>query len=153
MIQDPRTPLSVSNIRVMTDAIWIAIRQLGERIGVLEGHLKASKTWRSPTPEELTIPAFNAIWDVIKTWDINVPSEYRGYSGATGNHVCAILDTLKMRGLLRVIALKPHPGVDISSPHPASLQDIAAAPIEQAECSPAASESQTQSQQSPSRES
>lgn len=33
---------------------------------------------------------WNAIWNEIKTWDINVPTEYGGYSGATGNHVTAI---------------------------------------------------------------
>ncbi len=153
MTQDPRPPLYIStDIRGMTDAIWIAIRQLGERIGALEG-LQLKKNWRSPTPEEITTPAFNAIWDVIKTWDINVPSEYRGYSGATGNHVCAILDTLKMRGLLRVIALKPHPGVDISSPHPPAPRDIGAEQTWPAVHSPSDAEYQTPLPPSTSRES
>jgi len=31
-----------------------------------------------------------AIWREIKDWDINVPSQYVGYTGATGNHVSAI---------------------------------------------------------------
>jgi hypothetical protein len=35
-------------------------------------------------------PVWNAIWDEIKDWDINVPSEYCGYMGTTGNHVTAI---------------------------------------------------------------
>ncbi len=51
--------------------------------------------YRDPTPEELKSPLFNAIWQEIKSWDINVPSEYSGYSGATGNHVCAILDAVR----------------------------------------------------------
>lgn len=51
--------------------------------------------WRDPLPEELETPEFNAVWDVIKTWDINVPEAYNGYCGATGNHVVAILDALK----------------------------------------------------------
>jgi hypothetical protein len=42
-------------------------------------------------------PRFNAIWGVIKTWDINVPQVYGGYCGATGNHVRAILDALDGR--------------------------------------------------------
>lgn len=50
----------------------------------------------NPTQEDLESKEFNAIWDVIKSWDINVP-EYDGhfYSGATGSHVKLILDALK----------------------------------------------------------
>lgn len=35
-------------------------------------------------------PVWEAIWQEIRTWDINVPEEYTGYSGATGNHTTAI---------------------------------------------------------------
>lgn len=56
--------------------------------------------WPDPTPEMLNTPEFNAIWDCIKRWDINAPSVHRGYCGATGNHVRAILDALRSR---------PHP--------------------------------------------
>ena len=52
--------------------------------------------YRDPLPRELVLPVFNAIWSVIKSWDINVPSEYKGYCGASGNHVAAILDALKL---------------------------------------------------------
>jgi hypothetical protein len=48
--------------------------------------------YRDPKPKELTSPLFESIWQAIKSWDINVPEEYSGYTGATGNHVCAILD-------------------------------------------------------------
>jgi hypothetical protein len=51
--------------------------------------------YRDPTPEELQDPLFNRIWQTIKTWDINVPAEYNGYCGASGNHVCAILDAVR----------------------------------------------------------
>ena len=51
--------------------------------------------WPDPTPAMLDTPEFNAIWECIKYWDINVPGVYRGYCGATGNHVRAILDALK----------------------------------------------------------
>jgi hypothetical protein len=51
--------------------------------------------WPDPTPEMLASPKFNAIWNVIKSWDINVPEVYAGYCGATGNHVRAILDALE----------------------------------------------------------
>lgn len=50
--------------------------------------------WPDPTPEMLTSPEFEAIWQCIKRWDINVPQVYAGYCGATGNHVRAILDAL-----------------------------------------------------------
>src|SRR5882672_4090104 len=52
-------------------------------------------SWPDPTPEMLNTPEFNAVWERIKSWDINVPDVYSGYCGATGNHVRAILDALK----------------------------------------------------------
>lgn len=51
--------------------------------------------WPSPTLEMTHDPEFNKIWNVIKTWDINVPEIYQGYCGATGNHARAILDALR----------------------------------------------------------
>ena len=54
------------------------------------------KEWLDPTPEMLESEEFNAIWQVIKTWDINVPEVYEGYCGANGNHVRAILDGLNL---------------------------------------------------------
>ena len=56
--------------------------------------------YRDPKPEELKAPEFNVVWDCIKSWDINVPQEYEGYCGATGNHVCAILDAIKEEFIL-----------------------------------------------------
>lgn len=51
--------------------------------------------WPDPTPGMLAgNPQFEAIWECIKQWDINVPGAYGGYCGATGNHVRAILDAL-----------------------------------------------------------
>jgi len=50
--------------------------------------------WPDPSPEDLETPEFEVIWQVIKTWDINVPEAYKGYCGANGNHVKAILDAL-----------------------------------------------------------
>jgi len=54
----------------------------------------AKNPWPDPTPEMLKSPQFEAIWQCIKRWDINVPEVYTGYMGATGNHVRAILDAL-----------------------------------------------------------
>jgi hypothetical protein len=51
--------------------------------------------WPDPTPEMQASPEFEKVWQCIKRWDINVPGAYVGYSGATGNHVRAILDALK----------------------------------------------------------
>lgn len=50
-----------------------------------------------PNPTKNTIDndiAFNVIWNLIKTWDINVPEYYEGYCGANGSHVQLILDEL-----------------------------------------------------------
>lgn len=49
-----------------------------------------SGNYQDPTPEMLADPLWNAIWEEIKHWDVNVPSEYAGYCGATGNHATAI---------------------------------------------------------------
>lgn len=54
--------------------------------------------WQDPTEEMLNDPLFNAIWNTIKSWDINVPEEYEGYCGATGNHARAIFDAIKKNG-------------------------------------------------------
>lgn len=51
-------------------------------------------TWNGPSDEMLATPEFEAVWQCIKSWDINVPEAYGGYCGATGNHVKAILDAL-----------------------------------------------------------
>src|SRR5579884_2238310 len=51
---------------------------------------KEESHYQDPTDEMLDNPLWNAIWAEIKTWDINVPSQYAGYCGATGNHVTAI---------------------------------------------------------------
>lgn len=49
----------------------------------------------SPTEAELASPQFGAIWELIKSWDVNVPSHYEGYCGANGSHVKMILDALR----------------------------------------------------------
>lgn len=51
-------------------------------------------SWPDPSPEDLNSSEFETIWQIIKTWDINVPEAYNGYCGASGNHVKAILDAL-----------------------------------------------------------
>ena len=61
--------------------------------------------WPDPTAEELETPEFNAIWETIKGWDIatGLDKDNEGndlYSGATGNHVVAILNSLRKTGLL-----------------------------------------------------
>jgi hypothetical protein len=47
-----------------------------------------------PTDEMLASPQFEAIWSVIKSWDVNVPEAYSGYCGANGSHVAMILRAL-----------------------------------------------------------
>ena len=69
---------------------------------VIEGSYKVhsirhvdAEYWPDPTAEDLEDPRFEAIWNVIKNWDINVPTQYDGYCGASGNHVVAILNAVK----------------------------------------------------------
>ncbi len=59
-----------------------------------------NKKFRDPLPEEIDTPEFNAVWDCIRRWDIGLPWDIHKsggqlYSGATGNHVVAILDALR----------------------------------------------------------
>lgn len=51
----------------------------------------------NPTPEQMESPEFNAIWQTIKSWDVNVPEFYDGYCGANGSHVVLILNALEGR--------------------------------------------------------
>lgn len=53
------------------------------------------KNMPSPTKEEMESEEFNALWDIIKTWDINFPEYYSGYCGGNGSHVKVLLDALK----------------------------------------------------------
>lgn len=61
---------------------------------ILVGDEARTIPWPDPTSEMLNDPQFNAIWNAIKSWDVNVPGAYHGYCGATGNHARAILDAL-----------------------------------------------------------
>lgn len=56
---------------------------------------KPDKDMPSPSKEEQNSPEFNAIWNIIKTWDINVPEFYSGYTEGNGSHVKLLLDALK----------------------------------------------------------
>ena len=60
----------------------------------VENPLPAKPPMPNPTEEDLNSPAFEAIWNVIKTWDVNVPEYYVGYCGANGSHVMLILNAL-----------------------------------------------------------
>ena len=68
--------------------------RMGKAI-IQDDNVVPNPDWPDPTPEMLQTPEFNAVWNCIKRWDINVPDAYNGYMGATGNHVRAILDALK----------------------------------------------------------
>jgi hypothetical protein len=63
----------------------------------MDNDTKQRSDWPSPTPAELQDPRFQAIWDVIRRWDVNVPGVYAGYMGATGNHAAAILHSLQRK--------------------------------------------------------
>jgi hypothetical protein len=48
----------------------------------------------NPTPQMHLNPIWNAIWDVIKTWDVSIPGHYDGYMGANGSHATMIFNAL-----------------------------------------------------------
>jgi hypothetical protein len=59
------------------------------------GKGKGIRIMPGPTADDLLDPEFNAIWEVIKSWDVNVPDAYDGYCGANGSHVMIILNALR----------------------------------------------------------
>lgn len=48
----------------------------------------------NPTVADMSSFLFNAIWNVIKSWDVNAPKYYDGYCGANGSHVKLIMDSI-----------------------------------------------------------
>lgn len=60
---------------------------------------RGMKEMPNPTPEQLHDPLFTAIWEVIKSWDIDVPEYYAGYCGANGSHVMLLYNALKQPGI------------------------------------------------------
>ena len=49
----------------------------------------------NPTPAMLANdPIWDAIYETIKDWDVNVPEYYNGYCGATGSHATLIYDAI-----------------------------------------------------------
>jgi hypothetical protein len=57
--------------------------------------LPAKPPMPNPTERDLQNSTFEAIWQVIKTWEVNVPEYYVGYCGANGSHVKLILDAIR----------------------------------------------------------
>ena len=66
------------------------------------------KPMPNPTEEDLKDPVFEAIWQTIKSWDINVPEFYDGYCGANGSHAKLILDAIRARVIAEIV-LKEKP--------------------------------------------
>lgn len=70
-----------------------------EAVPAIDHNEMPRRAWPCPTPEMLEDPAFNAIWNEVKHWDIQVDGVYNGYTHGEGNHVRAILDVLTDAGL------------------------------------------------------
>jgi DNA-directed RNA polymerase subunit RPC12/RpoP len=68
-----------------------------------------SGNYSDPTPEMLADPLWNAVWEEIKHWDINVPSRYNGYMNATGNHATAIFKAIKAGAVMSDQPASPAP--------------------------------------------
>ena len=65
----------------------------------------ARTTLRDPLSYELDLPEFNAVWNVIKNWDIGRPTAIMKnggqlYSHGTGTDVATILDALRGAGII-----------------------------------------------------
>jgi hypothetical protein len=82
--------------------VWAPIRSFLVKALGLRMEPNTQSHYQDPTPEMLKDPLWLAIWDEIKTWDINVPTEYAGYCGATGNHVTAIFLAMRERAVAEV---------------------------------------------------
>lgn len=70
--------------------------------------------WPDPTDTQLANPIYDPLWEVIKTWDIAVPGAYEGTTGATSNHVAALLNGLP-DDLVRLRDVPQAPAADDAS--------------------------------------
>ena len=105
LIEGPRGK-SVCRVCAAEDIKRMERGPLGKLIGnterdplgklIIDRAPKNPAPWPDPTPEMLKSPQFEAIWNCIMSWDINVPGvDGEGmYLAANGNHVRAILDAL-----------------------------------------------------------
>lgn len=50
----------------------------------------------NPTDFDMNDPIFNAIWEVVKHWDIRVPQYYNGITSGNGSHVMLILNEVRI---------------------------------------------------------
>ncbi len=57
---------------------------------------KKYKVMPNPSLDEINSSDFEAIWEIIKDWDINARDYYDGYTSGNGSHVKLILDNLKI---------------------------------------------------------
>lgn len=64
-----------------------------EELTVSSGFVPTNLAYQNAVVDQ-TDEYFNAIWKVIKTWDVNVKDAYEGYCGANGSHVQMILDSI-----------------------------------------------------------
>jgi len=65
----------------------------------------ARTTLRDPLPYEVDLLEFNAVWNVIKNWDIGRPTAITKdgcqlYAGGNGTDVVTILDALRGAGII-----------------------------------------------------
>lgn len=90
--------VQILEVDVVSQVVWNSgdlPSRYNPEVTWLEDEPAKKAIWPDPTPEMLKTKEFDAIWECIKKWDINVPKAYEGYCGATGNHARAILDALK----------------------------------------------------------
>jgi hypothetical protein len=86
----------------------------------------------SPTEEQRESPEFEAVWQAIKTWDVNVPESYEGYCGANGSHVALILNALAdagsgasgLEGLRNLRALRTVLGAEGRRPVTSRIEEL-----------------------------
>lgn len=65
-------------------------------IEATDPHLRLGiTTMPNPSGADLSDPLFEAIWQEVKSWDVNVPRFYAGYCGASGSHVMLILNAVR----------------------------------------------------------
>jgi len=96
--KNPQTS-DVSDGFLLFQAGHLALQMLLKPQAAFESHRRTIMSEKlempNPTEAELASPEFEAIWQVIKSWDVNVPTHYEGYCGANGSHVKIILDALR----------------------------------------------------------
>src|SRR5712691_6605882 len=75
----PKGAFDIGNAKRIGEEIMQAVKEVLHKDDTglpVKNPLPAKPPMPNPTEDDLNNPTFEAIWQVIKTWDVNVPEHY-----------------------------------------------------------------------------